>query len=77
MTQLAHEGVITIGKGDILGLILMSPGIFVGVMMLGAWATDLMVNGVHGDGWKVIPVALAVCALVSWGMWEFGHWLTA
>lgn len=77
MTALASSVVISLDKGDILGLILVSPAVFTGVMLLLAWATDLMANGASGDGWKVIPVALALCALMGWGAWEFADWLTS
>lgn len=77
MMQLAHEGVITIGKGDILGLIFMAPVLCVAVGLIGAWLMYVGMNGVQGSAFAFFPVALGLCALVGWGMWDFGHWLTA
>lgn len=76
MITLAQEGVITLGKGDILGLIFLAPVLIVGIGLAASLILDLMINGFGGSGWMVIPPALGVCALTGWGLWEFAHWLT-
>ena len=73
------EGVtVTVEKGDILGLLMMTP---VAVAVL--WLLGMIVMGIGlGGGWPKlkewagITLVLAFLAVVGWLAWEAGHWFT-
>lgn len=75
---MAAQTTITIDKGDILGGALAAFPVTVMVLMILAVFMDAVILGNRTPltGCAVALVVIVVLAVLTWVLWDLGHWFT-
>lgn len=76
---IADAVTVTVDKGDILGVLMLTP-----VVVVFLWLVGMIVAGVGLGGglptlkeWVPVTLITVFLAVIGWLAWEFSHWFTS